>query len=83
MHIHNYRLKKANVRAFFRKDNWPEDMAYIIPGDLKVCPCGSARFKPYQPEFTEVEVILPTETGSPHMEEKPVSGSGWHSLANH
>ena len=56
-HSHYFRLKKANVQAFYRKDNWPGDTAYFVSGDLEICSCGSRRIKPYGDGLSEVEVM--------------------------
>lgn len=59
LHLHNYRLTRKGAKAYFRKDNWPDDMAYVISGDLKICGCGSTHLKPYDVGFSEVEVLAP------------------------
>jgi len=58
LHLHDYRLSRKDALAYFRKDNWPDDLAYVISGDLEICGCGSAHIKPYQVGFSEVEVLL-------------------------
>jgi len=62
MHIHAYHLARKRAQAYFRKDNWPEDMAYVILGDLEICRCGSAHLRPYVPGFSRVEVILTAQS---------------------
>jgi len=56
VHLHQWRNTHQKASAYFRKENWPHDYAFVFEGHLEECSCGSTRIRTPHGRVGEIDL---------------------------